>query len=270
MADYIVRSYICTCAMKASKRKNDHVDCVAGQLTTMVINNDVGEENSTSHLPALFSDMRRTTERMRQLSDQWTHSGTNTSNDSFESGINSHNGIAEAILSILKENKNEINLRDSLLQESETVKSNLLHEIEQAKHLYSKENNDINKLSEQLFQFQETRRDLLGHIEELDDRQRTSQKNIAIYQAEASEELDLVTDVEEKQKRQVPRLKMTISLYASTTGIKWDFTDPDLLSGQVALPSQNAFKLFTIDPRDHSGVETADYLWNMMEGKNTC
>jgi hypothetical protein len=38
---------------------------------------------------------------------------------------------------------------------------------------------------------------------------------------------------------------------------------------EQGVPSQNAFKLFTIDPRDYSAVETADHLWEMMEGNDT-
>jgi hypothetical protein len=34
------------------------------------------------------------------------------------------------------------------------------------------------------------------------------------------------------------------------------------------IPSQKGFKLFSIDPRDYSPVETADMLWDLMEGKS--
>lgn len=260
--------------MKASKRKKEDVDCDANQPTTVVVMDNIGgEENNISNLPVSFhSDITTTKERMKLLADQWTEeeraSGCD-GKDGLSDGINPFDGIAKAIFSIVNENKSESKLSDSLVQESEKVKLDLSQVIDQAKDLCIKENDIINELSEQLIKFQETRRDLLREIEDLDDRQRTSQQNIAIFQAEASEELDQITDVEEMQKRQVPRLKMTISLYASTTGIKWDFSDPDLLSGQVALPSQSTFKLFTIDPGDYSGVETADYLWGIMEGDDT-
>lgn len=133
--------------------------------------------------------------------------------------------------------------------------------------MYTKETSDLSFLSEQLSKFQEQRHNWLKEIDELDDRQRASQEKIALYQVEASQELDMIMDVEEQRKQQVPRLKMTISLFASTTGIKWDFEDPNILSGQVAIPSQSSFKLFNVDPRDFSPVETANILWDMMDGK---
>lgn len=257
--------------MTASKRKNEDIDCVANQLTKMVIvGNHDGEERTTPQGQSATVPVT-TMERIKQLSAQWeqeTPFGSIAIDDDDTGGTNPYDAIAQAICSIVDDSKNDIDLEDSLLQEAEEVKSNLSQEIQQAKYLYSKETDVLSDLSEHLTKFQETRRDLLGEIEELDDRQRVSQKNIAIYQAEASQELDIITGVEEQQKQQVPRLKMTISLYASTTGIKWDFADPDLLSGQVAVPSRNAFKLFTIDPRDYSAVETADHLWDMMEGND--
>ena len=222
--------------MTASKRKNEDIDCVANQLTKMVIvGNHDGEERTTPQGQSATVPVT-TMERIKQLSAQWeqeTPFGSIAIDDDDTGGTNPYDAIAQAICSIVDDSKNDIDLEDSLLQEAEEVKSNLSHEIQQAKYLYSKETDVLSDLSEHLTKFQETRRDLLGEIEELDDRQRVSQKNIAIYQAEASQELDIITGVEEQQKQQVPRLKMTISLYASTTGIKWDFADPDLLSGQV-------------------------------------
>jgi len=235
----------------------------------VIVGNNDGEENNTQNgPPATVSET--TMKKMEQLTTQWKQEipfGCITINDDTDK-TNSYDAIAQAICTIMADDNNNIDLEDSLLQEAGKVKSNLSQGIQQAKDLRSTETNVLNDLSEQLTKFQETRRDLLREIEELDDRQRVSQKNISIYQAEASQELDIITDVEEQQKRQVPRLKMLVSLYATTTGIKWDFADSDLLSGQMAVPSQNAFKLFTIDPVDYSTVETADFLWDMMEGND--
>eukprot|EP00536_Pseudo-nitzschia_multiseries_P001485 jgi/Psemu1/234661/estExt_Genewise1.C_190071 len=129
------------------------------------------------------------------------------------------------------------------------------------------ESNDLSHLSEQLGKFREQRYNLLNEIDDLERRQRESQEKIAMYQMEALQELDIITDVEEQRKQQVPRLRATISLFASTTGIKWDFADRDILSGQVDIPSQSSCKLFSIDPRDYSPVEIADYLWNLSIGE---
>jgi len=252
--------------MTAAKRKNENVDHVADQLTKMVIVGNHGDkENSANHNPPTV--LLTTIERMKKLSEQWGQErpvGSITNKNSNEN--KPYDTIAQSIGSVIEKNKTDIEIEESLLEQAEEIKSNLSNKIEQAQDLCKKETGVIGELSAQLSNFHEQRQNLLGHIEELDDQQRLSQEKIAMYQAEASQELDMILDVEEQQKRQVPRLKMTISLYASTTGIKWDFADPALLSGQVEIPSQQSFKLFRIDPRDFSPVETADKLWTFMEG----
>lgn len=252
--------------MTASKRKNESVDNVANQLTRMVIVGDQGgKENSVNQeLPANASQMT-TMERLKKLNAQWSNGGI--MNKKF-GGNAPCDPIAEAIGSIIDDNQSELELENTLFEQAEEIQSQLTNKIRQAQDLYKKESDVISDLSEQLTKFQEQRLKLLREIDDLDSRQRASQEKIAVYQEEALEELDIIADVEEQQKRQVPRLKMTISLYASTTGIKWDFADPDVLSGQMDISSQSSFKLFSIDPRDYSPVEFADTLWNMMDGND--
>lgn len=252
--------------MTASKRKNENVDDVANQLTKMVIVGNHGEkENNVNQYPPTV--LLTTIERMKKLSEQWEQERPVgfIANKSMNEN-KPYDTIAQSIGSVIDNNKTDIEIEESLLEQAEEIKSNLSSKIEQAQDLRKKETGVIGELSAQLSNFHDQRQNLLRQIEELDDQQHLSQEKIAMYQAEASQELDMILDVEEQQKRQVPRLKMTISLYASTTGIKWDFTDPDLLSGQVEIPSQQSFNIFRIDPRDFSPVETADMLWTFMEG----
>ena len=224
--------------MTASKRKNENVDCVANQLTKMVIvgDNDEKENNGTNQDPPAPATVLMTTmERMINLSVQCEQEGLVGSiiGSNIDETKSYDDAFAQAIGSIIDDNNSDIELENSLLEQAGEIKSHLSNEIQQAKGLHRKETDVIWDLSENLTKFQEQRHNLLREIDELDDRQRVSQERIAVYQADASQELDFITDVEEQQKQQVPRLKMTISLYASTTGIKWDFADPDLLSGQV-------------------------------------
>jgi len=252
--------------MTAFKRKNENVDDVANQLTKLVIVGDHDEkENNVNHDPPTI--LLTTTERMKKLSEQWEQERPVrliVKNNIDET--KPYDAIAQSIGSVIDNNKTDIEVERSLLEQAEEIKSHLTSTINQAKDLRKKETGILGDLSAQLSKFHEQRQNLLREIDELTDRQCLSQERIAMYQTEASQELDIIIDVEEEQKQQVPRLKMTISLYASTTGIKWDFADPDLLSGLVEIPSQNSFKLFNIDPRDYSLVQTADMLWNFMEG----
>ena len=222
--------------MTAFKRKNEHVEDVSSQLTKMVIVGDSNDKennaNQESH-PVLTA-----IEKMKKLSMQWEQEPamgfTNADNSK------SYDAIAQSLASIVNDNT-DVEMKNTMLQKAEGIKSRLSNEIDQAKDLRGKETDALGALSAQLSKFHEQRKNLLREIDDLDARQRVSQEKIAMYQAEASQELDNIIDVEEEQKRQVPRLKMTISLYASATGIKWDFEDPDLLSGQVVSQRMNLY-----------------------------
>jgi hypothetical protein len=224
--------------MTASKRKNDAFESTMNNLTKMVIVNnnddDDDKENSNNNDDEW---MASTMDRMKQLRAQWENQNS-ASMMLFGSpnGITKQNHnddddpITKAICTINQVgDEQEVNLMEKARQ----VTTQLDEEIQHAKDLCDQESSVLTELATQLAKFQEQRQQLLREIEVLDDTQRISQGKIAMYQEEASQELEVVNDLEEQKKRQVPRLKTTISLYASTTGIKWDFTDPDLLSGQV-------------------------------------
>mmetsp|Transcript_26570 Transcript_26570/g.56945 ORF Transcript_26570/g.56945 Transcript_26570/m.56945 type:complete len:270 (-) Transcript_26570:285-1094(-) len=264
--------------MTASKRKNENLDDVVKQTSRVVIVGDqIDEEekngNNDSHGDQQQPDAQLTTiEKMKKLREQWEQerllgfdANAGSGSSSSEEEDKPYDAIAEALGSVVDDNKTDVALRKSLSQQAEDIKSKLSKEINEAKDLYRKESNVLGELSRELSKFRDQRQKLLREIDELDYQQRVSQEKIARYQEEASQELEMIMDVEDEQKRQVPRLKMAISLYASTTGIKWDFADPDLLSGQVDIPSQKSFKLFSIDPRDFDSVETADILWNLSD-----
>jgi len=217
--------------MTASKRKNENIDDVTSQVTKLVIVRDDVKENIDQD-PSAY--MQTTLERMKRLGEKWEQERViETGGMKNADEIKQCDAIAHSIREIIDENETDTKIEESMLEQAEDIKSNLLEKIDQAKDLRTKETGAIGELSAQLSRFHEQRQSLLREIDELDNRQRISQEKIAMYQAEASNEMDLIIDVEEDQKRHVPRLKMTISLYASATGIRWDFANPELLSGQV-------------------------------------
>ena len=222
--------------MTASKRKSQDIDSVVNQLTKMVIvgeRNQDEQENFDCQGPS-GTPLLTTMERMKNLSAQWQQEMPTGSIFNCDADLTKpRDAIAEVIRSIADDEKCDIELERTLVEKAEGIKSHLSIEIQQANDLCSKETDVLRDLAESLAKFQEKRLELIREIDELDDRQRVSQERIADYQAEASQELDIIADFEEQQKQKVPRLKMTISLYATTTGIKWDFSDPDVLSGQV-------------------------------------
>jgi hypothetical protein len=90
-----------------------------------------------------------------------------------------------------------------------------------------------------------------------------------IYEAQqiCQQELEEIDMVEAERMKHVPKLKEQISLYATTTGIKWDYDqEEEVLAGQIAMPSLESMCRFSIDPKMHTKFEVANYLWAAMEG----
>lgn len=117
--------------------------------------------------------------------------------------------------------------------ESSQIQADLDHKIAMAKEACQVESGVLADLSNNLQGLQQSRDKLLQDMDEIDQRQLDLQHQIALHQQEASEEMEVIDSVEEERKREVPRLKHSISLYASTTGIKWDFLQDEILSGSV-------------------------------------
>eukprot|EP00934_Nitzschia_sp_Nitz4_P006916 Nitzschia sp. Nitz4//scaffold406_size10313//4764//5560//NITZ4_009075-RA/size10313-augustus-gene-0.9-mRNA-1//1//CDS//3329551125//6906//frame0 len=174
--------------------------------------------------------------------------------------------ILKAFQSVSKQVESTEKL-DLLLTESVQAQAQLDAQIEQAKEACQHETSALEKNVNQLRQLEKTRDTLVQNLDEMDERQVQLQAQIALHQEEASQEIEIMQDVDEQRKREVPRLKTQISLYASTTHIKWDFMKENVLAGTVALPQQKQLKQFSIDPRDYSPVETANRLWSLIEGQ---
>jgi hypothetical protein len=206
----------------------------------------------------------------------------------------------DPILSAI-ENPAQDSEETDLMEQARQIQSQLHDQIDQAKHACQHESDVLSSLSSRLDSMKKKRQSLTTDMEDLDSMQLNLQRRIALHQEEASQEIESIDQVEEERKRQVPRLKSQISLYAATTLIKWDYACQDVLSGQVvstpnrqligvlekisksmylyvliiyiylflspqAIPMQHGLKTFSIDPRDHSPFEVANKLWGLMEG----
>ena len=229
--------------MTASKRKNEDSSSLPG-MTEMVIV-DVINNNSNNNISVDNGDYSEndlkvsgTVERMKHLISQWRQD-----EDDFKRQVAGDGGMKDFLggeeddpiaYSIRTIGVNDKDPEEDMLRESQQIRSELDHQLQQEKNLCSLESSELSELGEKLTQCISQRSELLREIDELDERQRISQSNIATYVDEASQELEQIDEFEEERKLQVPRLKTTISLYASTTGIKWDFEEgTDVLSGQV-------------------------------------
>jgi len=121
----------------------------------------------------------------------------------------------------------------ALLEHSKKIQQDLEARIQQEQAACQQESSLLVQLSMNLQRLEQHRDQLLQDMDEIDQRQIELQHQIALHQQEAAQEIEYLDSVDEERKREVPRLKHAISMYASTTGIKWDFTKDDVLSGSV-------------------------------------
>lgn len=121
----------------------------------------------------------------------------------------------------------------ALKAKAEQIQATLDAQIQEAQAACQQESSVLVQLTRNLQQLEQNRNSLLQDMDEMDQRQMELQQQIALHQQEAAQEIDYIDSVEEERKREVPRLKHSISLYASTTGIKWDFSQEDILAGSV-------------------------------------
>ena len=121
----------------------------------------------------------------------------------------------------------------TVLKTSQNIKNQLHQRIEMAREACKEESDDLYRMQMTLEQLQADRQALLQSLEEIDALQVESKNRILHYKKVAAQHVELMDQVEAERMRQVPRLKQQISLYATTTGIKWDFDEEHVLAGQV-------------------------------------
>lgn len=123
--------------------------------------------------------------------------------------------------------------QSSVIVASQDIKNQLDTRIEMAREACKQESDSLYRMQLTLEQFQADRQALLESLQETLSLQTEIKERILQYKELASQTLEEMDLVEAERMRQVPRLKQQISLYATTTGIKWDFDEEDVLAGQV-------------------------------------
>lgn len=120
-----------------------------------------------------------------------------------------------------------------IVQASQEIKNKLASRIELAREACKEESDDLYRMELTLEQLQADRHALIQSLEELESLQVETKDRILQYKEVASLYIEEIDQVEAERMEKVPRLKQQISLYATSTGIKWDFDQESLLAGQV-------------------------------------
>ena len=156
--------------------------------------------------------------------------------------------------------------QETMKKESSSIKNSLLQRIDKERETCMKESDDLYDMELKLQQLQVDQDALKESLQDMESLEHEMKERIVQYEFEASEQAESIDQVEAERKRQVPRLKQQISLYATTTGIKWDYDQEHLLVGEVAVPSIGGIRKFSIDPRECNEFMIANQLWSLMEG----
>lgn len=202
-------------ATKSHKRKGDTVFIETPANHVVVVD---GSDNNNNKELSNEDRMQALKQKLKNLRNQYQSEATGT--DSF-------------LVSLKQIGADDDEPMEAMMKQSEQIQVDLDTQIQQAQAACQQESSILAQLSMNLSRLEQNRDKLLQDIDEIDQRQVELQQQIALHQQEASEEIECIDGVEEERKREVPRLKHSISLYASTTGIKWDFLQDDILSGSV-------------------------------------
>lgn len=123
--------------------------------------------------------------------------------------------------------------QEEMLEISQRIRIALTHKICQEEAKCEQESQNVNAMEDLIKEVTAERDSIQEDMVNLDLTRQNLEKRIAKAIEEANQEVEAIDLVEENRKNQVPRLKRQISLYASTTGIKWDFENDRLLEGHV-------------------------------------
>jgi len=123
--------------------------------------------------------------------------------------------------------------QNAIIQQSQDIKSKLQDRIDMARQACQEESNVLYRMQLTLEQLEADRQALIQSLQDIDSLIVETKQRILEYKKVASQHVELMDQVEAERMCQVPRLKQQISLYATTTGIKWDFDEENVLAGQV-------------------------------------
>lgn len=163
------------------------------------------------------------------------------------------------------ENKDLSNWRNSFLQQSQKIKSRIQSSIDECHTKCQQEEGALDEQKKHLATLEGEESHLRMNNALLLKEKEDIERRISQYKNEASQEVEKIDEVEERKKMEVPRLQQQISLYASISGIKWEYDCVDSLAGEVDIPLKCLHKRFAIDKDEHTPFEIAGMLWSMTE-----
>lgn len=135
-----------------------------------------------------------------------------------------HHGFC---LGIMKQEMQE------LQESSRRIRESLDSEIDLERQAFAEESNDLQMIVQQSNELQRLLSEHHERIAQLEDTKVKLHASVHRHKETASKQTEEMDQVELDRMQQVPKIKNQISLYAKTTGIKWDYHRDHVLAGQV-------------------------------------
>ena len=123
--------------------------------------------------------------------------------------------------------------RQRLEEQADTVLESIDQDIREARAAFQQESDDVYRLQQTVEALQVDCEELQATID--DERVEASdmQERIFAYKEECSQTVNDKDRLEAERTQHVRKLKHQISLFAKTTGIKWDYDEESMLAGEV-------------------------------------
>ena len=128
---------------------------------------------------------------------------------------------------------NQHQLMKEMQESSRSIRESLQAQIDHERQAIAEESDDLYMIVQQSNELQSQLLEYVERIAQLEEAKEKLRASIHHHKLTASKQTEEMDQVELDRMHQVPKIKNQISLYAKTTGIKWDYHRDHVLAGQV-------------------------------------
>ncbi|CAK4626017.1 hypothetical protein LEN26_009198 [Aphanomyces euteiches] len=152
-------------------------------------------------------------------------------------------------------------LNDQQKSARQTV-TDMMAEIQRIQQ-YEDERDNSEEMLRRIQDLDRLKHELQHKLHELKEEQLVSEANIENLIAQYDLAQQRYTEECAAREKDIPRLKQTIALYASITGIKWDFAS-EHIAGNIHVPERKHVESFELK-EPHNAFDVANELWRLID-----
>lgn len=155
--------------------------------------------------------------------------------------------------------------KQSLHTRAQAISSSISTQIETETQAFENEANDLALQIRNVQFLEQSLESENKRTAELAAEQRKVQQSISAYKSELNSQSDAIDEIEISHMKQLKKNRRAISMYAQMTNIKWDYSQADVLAGEVSLPKKFEHRRFCVE-KDLGEVEIAEKIWGIIDG----